>query len=82
MFGASESTIKFLASSSLAPVLEFAALFIVVISTYMLLHSIMGHLKPATKALMAMFFGTVAYSIGKIAVLALLVAPAVSGNGF
>lgn len=75
MFELSSNTIKALGASSIFPVIEFASLFTVVIATYLLLHKVVGHLKPSTKMLVSMFFGTLAYSIGKIAVIALLVTP-------
>ncbi|HXK53002.1 MAG TPA: hypothetical protein PLF29_03375, partial [bacterium] len=45
---------------------EFFSLLFVFSITYHAIHNIKGTIKPPTKALISMFFGTVAYGIAKI----------------
>lgn len=82
MLETTANTLYTLGGSSIFPIVEFASLFIVVIVTYLLLHKLLGHLKPATKALVALFFGTLAYSVGKIVVITFFVTPTITGYGF
>lgn len=62
-------TIEMMGSNSVGPIVEFSALFVVVIVTYLLINRTMSHLSFVIKFLVAMFLGTVGYAIGKLAVL-------------
>lgn len=54
---------------------EFFSVSFVIMVTYMAIHVMLGHLKPATKALVSMFFGSIAYSIGKAMLITLIIEP-------
>lgn len=61
--------------SSIFPVIEFAAISGIIMVTYIALHNMFNHLKPATKMLVSLFLGTMAYSLGKLALLTLIINP-------
>lgn len=61
---------------------EFFSIAFITIITYMTIHAMLGHLKPATKALVSMFFGTVAYSFGKVMLITLIMEPFFSKTTF
>lgn len=68
-------TIENLSQSSIFLVLEFAAISVVVIVTYMAMHGMFKTLKPATKMLVAIFLGSTFYFFGKLLVITILTDP-------
>ena len=69
------ATINTLANSPLLTIIEFFTIAFIVIITYIAIHNMMGHAKPATKMLISMFLGSLAYTLGKLALLTIIVRP-------
>ena len=69
--------VQMFSSSGLVPILEFAGVAAVIVVTYLAIHNMFNHLKPATKMLVSMFFGSLAYSFGKLVVLTLIINPVI-----
>ncbi|MCA9308653.1 MAG: hypothetical protein R3B92_01545 [Patescibacteria group bacterium] len=68
--------------STLAPTIEFGMIVGSFVVTYLLLENVWTHLSHPIKMLLSMFVGTVAYTIGKLAVLALFFTPTTTTYGF
>ena len=64
-----------LSQLSIFPIIEFTSVSVIVIVTYLGLHGLFTHLKPATKMLLSMFLGTCAYTVGKLTLFAIIVNP-------
>ena len=62
-------TIRNLSESGIVSIAEFFSIAFIVICTYWGMHNLFNRLRPATKMLLSMFFGTIAYTMGKLVVL-------------
>lgn len=71
---------EFATSTGLLPVIEFAALGIIVMTTYLAMHAAFSGTKQGVKFIMSALVGVTGYSVGKLVILAWVVNPLLAQN--
>ena len=66
---------EFATSTGVLPVIEFAALGIIVMTTYLAMHAAFSGAKQGVKFIMSALVGVTGYSVGKLVILAWIVNP-------